>query len=554
MCCLLFLGPVVQADTKAEKNFKKLADEILTDLYKFYPVRSTSMGIHDYDGKFTDYSKSNVSSHYSKFKTYVTRLHKYRSVKLPLEMKIDMRALRSNCETALLDLGKIAYHKNNPSLYIDEAIEGIYLLMIADHLPLDQRVNSILGRMNNLPKYLEQGQENLKKVPPVWLTYSREHINDAIDLYTGVVADLQEKLPTRQEEIKKAGNNALAALEQFKSFLRGLTPGEPGSFAIGIEYFDYILQHKHLLGYNNDSLLNIGEYYVSILKEEYDEKQNAMNTNRIESGIFVPPSFCAADVLEYYRWELDNIRQFIIDRDLLTIPETVPSCKVVETPSFMGATITSFAYQWAPPFDSLGESVFFIKPVPELASDSLRLKYYRNIIKRDLREVMTHEVWPGHHLQMELARNQPSAARLWQVDNVFCEGWAFYCEEMIYKAGLYADQPEIEIKFLGAQLLRAARAVIDVKLHTGRFSYQDAVDYLVDLMGGGREYFEKEVMRYTMTPGQPMSYLAGKLAILELREEVKAREGDDFSLKDFHDRLLSVGSVSPALVGMKILQ
>ena len=148
----------------------------------------------------------------------------------------------------------------------------------------------------------------------------------------------------------------------------------------------------------------------------------------------------------------------------------------------------------------------------------------------------------------------PSEVRRWQMNNSLIEGWALYCEQMAYDAGLYPDQPRRYLGVLGGIVFRAARIIVDVKLQTGQFDFDQAIDWMVQTLDADSAYIRSEVLRYTMTPGQPMSYLMGKRQIVQLRDEMKAREGEAFDLKRFHDRLLSEGSIPISLIRKKMLK
>jgi uncharacterized protein (DUF885 family) len=129
---------------------------------------------------------------------------------------------------------------------------------------------------------------------------------------------------------------------------------------------------------------------------------------------------------------------------------------------------------------------------------------------------------------------------------VFAEGWALYCEELMKEKGFYPDAGSIIIQ-LKDQLWRACRVVIDVRLHTGKFSFEDAVEMLVRTARLEEVSAEAEVRRYTQTPTQPLSYLIGRIEIERLHRDF-VKKYPHVSLKDFHDRLLSYGTIPVRLV------
>jgi uncharacterized protein (DUF885 family) len=158
-----------------------------------------------------------------------------------------------------------------------------------------------------------------------------------------------------------------------------------------------------------------------------------------------------------------------------------------------------------------------------------------------------HEAYPGHHLQLCHANRAGSRLRRLADSPLLAEGWALYCEELMHTLGFYVD-PLTRLYQLKDLLWRACRVVLDVGLHTGRFTYMQAVDYLREQAMVERVNALAEIKRYALTPTQPMSYLVGKLEIVSLRADAERRLGGRFDLHDFHAALLARGTMPPALV------
>lgn len=556
--CLLFLltGRTAMAATKAEKNFQKLAADILKNLQEFWPVNATYMGVHAFDNRFADYSPSSVNEERRQLRDFLARLYRYKGVKLSRDIEIDHQLIASNCEMALLRLWEVPYHNTNPNLYLDDAANGIYYILIRDYAPMEKRLNDIISRMWDLPRFLGQAESDLNAPPPIWLDYAKDNVKHVKDFYISVSENLSAQFPQRADEIAAASNAAVAALDHFAHFLPTVTPGEPGSFAIGKEYYNYLLEHDAFFSFDADSLLTLGENMLSEAQTEYAvyQKKLADAGDTADSPVYVIPSLTRKDVLDYYNWEIGAVRQFIVDHDLVTVPPDIGRCVAVETPKFLRGIIGGVAYEPAGPFDSATTGYFYVRPIPDSMTAAEKEGYCRRIYDRDFKGAVVHEAYPGHHLQLQLATRASSDVRRWQMNNCLIEGWALYCEEMAYDAGLYQDQPRRYLDVLRGIVFRAARVVVDVKLQTGQFDFNQAVDWMIQTLHADTAYIKSEVLRYTMTPGQPMSYLMGKRQIMELRDEIKAREGDAFDLKRFHDRLLSEGSIPVSLIRRKMLQ
>ena len=169
----------------------------------------------------------------------------------------------------------------------------------------------------------------------------------------------------------------------------------------------------------------------------------------------------------------------------------------------------------------------------------------------DIVDTAVHEAYPGHHLQLSFAAKNPSKIRKAYDAAIFSEGWALYSEELMAELGYYTD--EERIMQLEWTLVRAARIVIDVGLHTKGMTFDEAVRFLTDKVHLEHELALSEVKRYSMTPTQPLAYLTGREAIFAIREKYKAREKEAFTLKRFHQELLTRGTLPPGLLERELL-
>jgi len=213
---------------------------------------------------------------------------------------------------------------------------------------------------------------------------------------------------------------------------------------------------------------------------------------------------------------------------------------VILTPEFERPTIPYAAYMPPAPFEKQQKGFFFVTPAEK--EEQLR---GHSIYKIPVTAL--HEGYPGHHLQLVLANRLDSKVRKLMGTSVFIEGWALYCEEMMYDLGYYSD-PRVRLMQLKDQIWRACRVIIDVSLHTKRMTYGEAIDFLVKEAKLEHVNATAEVKRYTRTPTQPMSYAIGKKQIMSLKDEYIGE------LRQFHNKLLSFGSIPVALVKERMIK
>ena len=546
---MMFAASSIMAQSKLEQNFASISEEILENLQTFYPVTCTEKGIHDYDYRFTDYSRKSVNNQISKLKKFEQRLYKYNKSNLSEKSRLNLKLLKSDVDIALAYLNKVRVHRINPYLYASDAVNGIYLILATESAPLETRVHNVIARLRAVPDLFKPAKENLKSPPPIYIELAIDMLETGTDFYRTVDTELSARFPELATDINNSVAGAIGAMLDFKEFLGSITPGDPGSFAVGKENFDYRLKHEYFFDFDSDSLLKIGESLVRQTLSEYDEYLTELDSSdEGVDSVFVIDCITKDDILDYYNWEVGQTRLFLEENDLVTIPDDIGQCKVIETPSFLTNIVSTIAYQPPGVYNPDQTGNFYVRPIPDSMDAGEREARYRYIHRRGFKGSVVHEAFPGHHLQFQMASRLNDEVRKWHENASLYEGWALYCEEMMYENGFYGSDKRRYINILQGILFRAVRIVVDVKLHTGQMTMDEAARYMADVLQWDTSWVRIEVNRYTLTPTVPMSYLMGKLEILKLRDAAMAREGESFSLKNFHDRLLSEGSIPPTLI------
>lgn len=551
---LLTSNSFLQAQS-ANPDFTKLSNSILETLQSFYPVRATEMGIHSHDHRLADYSKSSVETFADQLTGFEKKLYKYKGAALSEHEKLNLDLLKSNVDIALLDVKRIRWHQRSPQLYVDEAVNGIYFLMISENPPIGERLLSIMARMKAVPKLFQTATKNLSNPPKIYIDASIETLESGIKFYKQVSAELAKQFPQRSEEIIKLSTLAQEAMNDFAGYLSHLKPGDDRAFSIGKENFDYKLKNEYFLDFGSDSLLKLGQTLLAAAQKAYTDYAAVVETNHksVNDSVFVPATFVKSDIMDYYNWEPEQVSKFLQEKEIITVPKNIAPLTVIETPEFLRTMIGGIAYQPAGPFDSMQHGYFYVRPLGDLSDRSLLESRYKYVYRRGFKGSVVHEAYPGHHLQLQIAGMNPDPVRKWQFNIMMIEGWALYCEQMMYEQGLYGkEDPAQWLGVLGGIRFRAARIVADVSLHTGRMTYDECVKWMHEAVqsktDSEKKYIETEVRRYTVSPAYQMAYLMGKLEIMKLRDAMMLKQGSAFSLRDFHDKLLAEGSVPPTLM------
>jgi uncharacterized protein (DUF885 family) len=463
---------------------------------------------------------------------------------------VDYELIGADLRAALWSLQDVGDWRRNPNLYAEQPLFGLLVLVSRDYAPLDERMRSAAGRLRAVEGLLEQGRQNLERPPRVFTETAIQTCDGGLqfllDVIPRVAAELDDLL---RDELLDAARSAADAFEGYRGYLRDeLLPNSDGDFAIGTELYERRLREWHFLDLSAEQMAQTGLRLMEETRRQLHAVAGEIAPDRSWTEIVREASAdhpSAGDLLGAYRREMARLREFIADRGFISLP-VGEELEVVETPVFQRPVIPYAAYLPAAPFEARQLGTFWVTPVdPGLPPDEQEAQL-REHCSHSFPITALHEAYPGHHLQLAFANNSVGYVRKHSQSDLYAEGWAFYCEQLMEEQGYFQDR-RVRLFQLKDQLWRAARVVIDARLQTGRMSAEQAVDLLVGEAHLARAQAEAEVRRYTMTPTQPMTYAIGKEQILALRRELAG-----MPLVEFHDRLLSCGTIPLALAAREL--
>ena len=529
------------------ENFNDLTDQILNYEWESHPVGATSQGIHSFDHLLGDYSKERLEEINRREKEFIRMLESIPTKELSPDERVDRSILIGQLSAQTMEFEEFNPYQADPGIYPMIGLEGIYLLTMREFAPLAQRAESILSRLRQIPRLLEEGQANLRKVPPIFSQVATEICQGGQIFFGSVVPQLAQKIPSLSKDLEQASQKALNSFQGYLDFiLRGFPKR---SFAYGENLFNYTLKVQHHLSYDSKELWEMGEEALAKTQEEMQKLAKQIDPLQTWMGIVERlkqnhPG--PEEIMDAYREKMGEARNFVRERDLVTIPAG-EKLEIIPTPVFERSTIPYAAYMPPAPFEEKQNGFFYVTPIDESLPPEKREEQLRGHNRFGMVLTALHEAYPGHHLQLVHSNRVKSKVRRTFFTSVFAEGWALYCEELMYDQGFYTD-PRVRLMQLKDQLWRAARVLIDVGLHTRGWSYEQAVGFLTEKAKLERTNAEREVKRYCATPTQPMSYLVGKTQIMDLRREYEKARGNSFTLKEFHNQLLSFGTIPVALI------
>ncbi len=526
----------------SDEDFDGTAQDMLKVVVERHPVLATFMGIHDYDHLLEGNSKQFVLEEVEILKDFRKKFKAFDPSGLTGSRPLDRDLGLHLSDIQLFQLEEMRLWESEPG-GAEGVGEGIFPLFTRDFAPLETRVESIVGRLEGAPRYLEEGRTRIVRPVKLWTEMALESAQRFPPFLELIVHTVEGKVPEDTlESLKKAKKEAQDALADYERWLQEeVLPGASETCILGEARFNKLVQLRRL-GYEVEEIRDLGVRYLQESKEELSRVAGsidpALSVEEVKERIKSDHPEDFEGVLEAVRKAIQEARSFIVDKRLATIPPA-EKLQVTETPTFLRAILPFAAYFPPARYDKVQEGVYIVTP-PTNGEELLKEHNYASI-----RNTAVHEGYPGHHLQLSSANLNPSIVR--QLSSgvaaaEMVEGWAHYCEDMMQEMG-FSTSPDVRFVQLQDLIWRACRIIIDVDLHCGRMTFDEAVEMLVREAGMEEASAVAEVKRYTQYPTYQLSYLIGKHLIKELRDEVEKRMGDGFSLGFFHDTILYAGSI-----------
>jgi hypothetical protein len=508
------------------------------------PVAATLAGLTGYDDQFGRYSPATLAPHLAALKSIGAALEETTGEDLQLE--IDRTALLDEIRVTMRQFEKQRPQAKNPEFWLSHLFNGLYgLLRRADRGSVANAA-SVAARLEDVPAFLDDARAAI--VEPV-----RLFAETALQMCPGGVLLVREIRSVfadgpAGERVSAAAEVAGAALAAFEHDLDRWVEAGSGHFAVGEDEFNFLLHYQHAL---RDTAPELWRYGLR-LKDEVTTDL-AARAERLSGSADWPalvdklrgdhPS--AEGLVAAYATEMERARLFVATRGLAPVP-TVP-LDVIATPEFMRPLLPFAAYDSPGPYTAEPRGLFYVTVPDPALPEAARERVLRDHSQHEIAATSLHEGYPGHHLQLVHAQANPSETRKNVYTPLTLEGWALYCEEMMADEGFYVS--EEERFFQRVHLLwRAMRIVLDVGLHTRGMTYDEAVGMMVDGVHMERSLAEAEVSRYCATPAYQICYGVGRRELLRLRDDFRAARGTAFTLRGFHDAVLSYGGLPVTLM------
>jgi uncharacterized protein (DUF885 family) len=506
------------------------------------PVSSSDRGLHRWDDKLTDYSENAVAARRRHMAEALSQVKGMRTESWPKEDKIDWLLFRAQLERAVFFDGLLS-ERRDPQTYTSECANAIFSLLKKEYAPGRTRALAATARLKLMPGLLEQGKKNLSEPVRLYAQLAIESARTGDSLYTDSLTTIANELtPAEKQDFVRVRDAALAALHGYADWLEQRLAKMAEFEPMGEAKYNYLLKNVYLLPVDAEQVAMLGQVelarYRALEALLPDPSLADPNPARSKS---IPKD--QQEFLRAYESREADMIQFLRDRKLVTLPPYLGKFTIRQLPDAFKPTSPGGFMNPPGLYDADSGGFYFI---PTYNPESKNF-YIRAAIE-DPRPILGHEGIPGHFLQISISNHLPNEIRREHDDGVFVEGWALYTEEMLMRTGLYPDNSAAQGQILRLSRYRAARVGVDVNLHSGKWTFEQAVKYFMEAGGLDREAAEGEAAGAASEPTQKITYMVGKWQILRLLGRYRQQQGANFRLGAFHDALLANGSLPVSVV------
>jgi len=529
-------------------DLRRLADDYYNWRNQNYPVNSSDAGLHTWDHKLTDYGLSALLARRLHVKEVLAKVNAMQTESWNKDDRIDWLLFRAQLEGVAFFDRVMDFEETDPQTYVNECSNGIFSLLKKDYDTPRNRSLAATARLKQMPFVIEHGKQNLSKPVRLYAQLAIDSARSIDSLFNDSLTTLAKDLPPAEKtDLTKARDAALASIHGFADFLEKRLPGMPPFKPMGEANYNYILKNIYLLPLNANQVEMLGQAELARARaaEAMLPDPSLADPNPQRAKV-VPKD--QDEFLKTYESREAEMISFLKENKLVTLPAYLGRFEIRQLPEAFKPTSPG-GFMNAPGVYDKDSSGFYFIPTYNPQSKNF---YIRAAIE-DPRPILGHEGIPGHFLQLSIANHLKDEIRRQHNDGIIIEGWALYGEEMLMRTGLYPVNSASQGQVLRLSRYRAARIGVDVNLHTGRWTFEQAVKYFMEAGGLDREAAEGEAAGAAASPTQKITYITGKWQIMRLLGKYRDQQGKDFRLGQFHDDLIKNGSLPLSVIGWILL-
>lgn len=531
--------------SSSDPSLERLSERLIGEHWNFYPTAGSRIGRHEFDGRLPDLTAGSIGRRKREIQRGLTDVQSLESAALSDEEQLSLRTLELFLQRELFTFDELRPLENNPMRQAGFLNVGNYVRR--DYAPLQDRLRAASSVLKQVPEFLSALDSSLRD------DLSRHIVDMSVESYGGMaqfyrneLASFANKVDDKQiaADLTSSITSAATALDGFVEKLKLRAHASDNDFAIGSTLYSRMLATGEGLDIPLERIASIGQANLEENLRQLREVAASIAPDRSVQQIVDDISKThptAQGLIPDTRELLEDIRHALMDHDIVSLPSE-DRCQVIETPTYMRYAFAAMDSAGALETEAT-ESFYYVTPVEDHWTPEQAEEWLSKFDYNTLKIISIHEVYPGHfvhHLHNRYGRPLPLVNRV-ATSYAFTEGWAHYTEQMMLETDYGVGRPELQLTQLLEALVRNCRYVCSVAMHTGDMTVDEATKFFMENAFMAEYPSRREALRGTFDPGY-LNYTLGKLMILKLRDDYRRERNGDYSLKGFHDRLLSYGA------------
>ncbi|MEY4855308.1 MAG: hypothetical protein RLZZ97_138 [Gemmatimonadota bacterium] len=553
---LLALGtacaPAEQAtdSVPATAGFAPFVDRYLDGFARRHPSIAAGNGLHNHDDRLDDFSAPAIAAEIATLKTAAAELAAFSDSSLTPDERVDKRILAGVIDGWLLEQETLESWKRNPMTYASALSDGVHNLMTMENEAAPVRMRRIIAKLAGVPALLQAARTNIVNPPRIFAERGLGMMRGASTMLTTdlPVAFVTAKGTPLMDSLLSAATVAAKAIDAYTAdFEKTVLPTANGEWKIGGDAVARRYRAEELIDVPLVDLAALGERELTSAQERF---RNA--ARRLAPGVDPQTTWLTirrhhpkrGEVVAAAQAVVDSLTRFIATKNLAVVPNGERVMVKPAQPFSLG-----FASMHAsPPLEKTPvQSYYYITDADSLDAPAQQEAWLERFNFASLAITSAHEAMPGHWLHSVHMRDTPGKIRrIWIGLNPFPQpssgqdGWAHYAEELVVEQGFMNGDPRYELAQLSDALTRICRLLSGIRLHTGEWTLAQAQACFEQQAYVAAPAAKREAERGTYDPTYG-GYFLGKRGMLTLRRDVKAAQGDKFSLREFHERVMKNG-------------
>ncbi|QJR36574.1 DUF885 domain-containing protein [Gemmatimonas groenlandica] len=531
-------------------GFAPFVDRYLDGFARRHPSIAAGNGLHDHDDLLDDFSAQAIAAEIAALKTAAAELAAFSDSSLTPDERVDKRILAGVIDGWLLEQETLANWKRNPMTYASALSDGVHNLMTMENDAAPVRMRRIIAKLAGVPAFLQAARTNIVNPPRIFAERGLGMMRGASTMLTVdlPVAFAAEKGTPLMDSLLSAAAVAAREIDAYTTdFEKTVLPTANGEWKIGGDAVARRYRSEELIDVPLADLAALGERELKLAQDRF--RAAAL---RLAPGADPQATWLTirrnhpkrGEVVAAAQAVVDSLTRFIATKNLAVVPEGEHVVVKPAQPFSLG-----FASMHAsPPLEKTPvQSVFYITDADSADAPAQQEAWLERFNFASLAITSAHEAMPGHWLHSVHMRQTPGKIRrIWIGLNPFPQpssgqdGWAHYSEELVVEQGFMNGDPRYELAQLSDALTRICRLLSGIRLHTGEWTLEQAQACFEQQAYVAAPAAKREAQRGTYDPTYG-GYFLGKRGMLTLRRDVKAAQGDQFNLRDFHERVMKNG-------------